>query len=88
MTYPDLLSEKSYVLTDGTEQILPANGKMYLRAYNNNIDVLFKEANDTTFATIANVLANTGKMIDVVFPTKNSKIKVVGGDAYIKVFKD
>jgi hypothetical protein len=88
--YPDLLNGIAYNLADGVNQVLPANGKIFIRANATQVVVTFKEQNDTntTYATIATVLANTGQVLDTVFPTKNSIIKVTGGTAYMKLYRD
>lgn len=90
MRYANLFNEYFDTLEDGVEEALPFNGKLYVRANANQITVLFKETNDpnTVFATIAIIPANTGRMVNVIFPTKDSKIKVTGGTAYIKLFKE
>lgn len=88
MQYPNLLNEFPYILTDNVDQVLSSNGKIYLRAYETQVTVMFKESNDTTFARIAIVPANTGQILDSVFPTKNGTIKVTGGSAYMKLFRD
>lgn len=87
--YPDLLNEIPYDLADGVDQLLPSNGFIYIRANANQIVVTFKEQHDAnaTYATIATVPANTGQVLDIVFPTKNGKIKVTGGSAYMKLFR-
>jgi hypothetical protein len=86
--YPELLNNLFFPLADNVNQILSSNGKMYIRAYNEQVLVMFKEANDTSFARIAIIPANTGQLLDSIFPTKNSTIKVTGGSAYLKLFKD
>lgn len=90
MQYPDLLNNIPYNLLDGVDQILPSNGKMYIRANANQVTVTFKEQNDSnsTYATIGTIPANTGQVIDSIFPTKNSIIKVTGGTAYLKLYRD
>ena len=90
MQYPDLLNEFPYNLTDGVDQILESNGKIFIRANANQVVVTFKHQNDTnaTYATLATVPANTGVLLDTVFPTKNGKIKVTGGSAFIVLFRD
>jgi hypothetical protein len=88
--YPDLLNEIAYPLEDGVDQLLESNGKIFIRANANQVVVTFKHQNDTntTYATLATVPANTGLVLDTVFPTKNGKIKVTGGSAFIVVFRD
>jgi hypothetical protein len=90
MQYPDLLNELSYDLADGVDQTLTSNGKIYIRANTNQVVVTFKHQQDTnsTYATIGTVPANTGQVLDSVFPTKHGKIKVTGGTAFMVVFKD
>ena len=90
MQYPDLLNNIPYNLLDGVDQILPSNGKMYIRANANQVTVTFKEQNDpnSTYAILTVIPANTGQILDVVFPTKNSIIKVTGGTAYLKLYRD
>lgn len=90
MQYPNLLNEFPYDLVDNVDQTLESNGKIYIRANANQVVVSFKHQNDAnaTYATLATVPANTGMLLDTVFPTKNGKIKVTGGSAFIVVFRD
>ena len=90
MQYPDLLNEFPYDLTDGVDQLLPSNGKIYVRANADQVVVTFKHQNDAnaTYATLATVPANTGMILDTVFPTKNGKIKVTGVSACIVLFRE
>lgn len=90
MQYAELLNEITFNLEDGVDQLLPINGKIYVRANANQVVVTFKHQTDSnaTYATIGTVPANTGLVLDSVFPTKNSKIKVTGGTAFMVLFND
>jgi hypothetical protein len=86
--YPELLNSKPYSLADGVEQELDFNGKMYIRANANQVVVLFQEVNDTSFATLATIPANNAQILDSIFCSKKSKIKVTGGTAYLKLYRE